>query len=104
MHIQTMHPKTHRATYEVHISPGSHECEESGRALGRVQIFSFVAFKVQIYDFFLAAGGNQSSPLRRQIALSEPISFGEAIKLPRQYNQHSCVPSLHLSLLGFRVH
>ena len=57
---------------------------ESGRAIGRVQAFSFVAFKVQVYDIFLAGGGNQSSPLRREIALSEPISFGEASKLPRQ--------------------
>ena len=71
-----MHPKTYRATYSVHISPGSHECGESGRAIGRVQAFSLVAFKVQ--SFSLAGRGNQSSPLRRQIALSEPISFGEA--------------------------
>ena len=39
---------------------------------------------MQVNDFFLAGGGNQSSPLRRQIALSEPISFGEASKLPKQ--------------------
>ena len=35
----------------MHISPGPHECGESGRAIGRVQAFSFVAFKVQqVYD------------------------------------------------------
>ena len=70
-------------------------CGESGRAIGRVQAFSFVAFKVQVYDsFFSQGGGNQSSPLlRRQIALSEPISFGEASKLHQHsYHQHSCVP------------
>lgn len=33
---------------DIHISPGSHECGESGRAIGRVQAFSFVAFKVQV--------------------------------------------------------
>ena len=26
-------------------------CGESGRAIGRVQAFSFVAFKVQVYEF-----------------------------------------------------
>ena len=37
----------------VHITPGSHECGEFGRAIGRVQAFYFVAFKVQaVYDFF----------------------------------------------------
>ena len=60
---------------DIRISPGSHECGESGRAIGRVQAFSFVAFKVQVYDFFLAGGGNQSSPLlycwrRQQYSLS----------------------------------
>ena len=35
----------------MHISPGPHECGESGRAIGRVQAFSSVAFKVQqVYD------------------------------------------------------
>ena len=34
---------------DILISPGSHECEESGRAIGRVQASSFVAFKVQVY-------------------------------------------------------
>ena len=34
----------------THVSPGSHECGESGRAKGRVQAFSFVAFEVQVYD------------------------------------------------------
>ena len=34
--------------------------------------------------FFSQGGGNQSSPLRLQIALSEPSSFGEASMLPRQ--------------------
>ena len=45
--------------------------------------------------FFLPEGGNQSSPLRRQIALSGPISFGEASKLPRQVQstQLCTVPS-----------
>ena len=42
------------------------------------------AFKVQVYDLFLAGGETNPSPLRRQTALSEPISFGEASKLPRQ--------------------
>ena len=41
-----------RRTY----TSGSHECGESGRAVGRVQAFSFVAFKVQVYDFLLAGG------------------------------------------------
>ena len=68
MHIQTMH------SCDIRISLGSHECGESGRAIGRVQAFSFVTFKVQVYDFFLVGGGNQSSPLRRQIALSESLS------------------------------
>ena len=73
----------HSVRHTLHISPGSHECGESGRAIDRVQAFSFVAFKVQVYHFF-SQGGNQPSPLRCQIALSEPISFGEASKLPRQ--------------------
>ena len=38
---------------DIHISPGSHECGESGRAIGRVQAFSFVAFKVQVYVYDL---------------------------------------------------
>ena len=37
--------KTQCATYEVRISPGSHECRESGRAIGRVQALSLVALK-----------------------------------------------------------
>ena len=52
----------------LHISPGSHECGESGLAIGRVQAFSFVTFKVQVYDFLLAWGGQPiltaSSPNR----------------------------------------
>ena len=47
------HPKIHRATYI--ISPGSHECGESGRAIGRVQALSHVAIKVQVYDWRDAA-------------------------------------------------
>ena len=45
--------------------------------------------------FFSQGGVNQSSPLRRQIALSEPISFGEASTLPRQIQsaQLCTVPS-----------
>ena len=93
MHIQTTHPRG--TSCDIHLSPGSHECGEPGWAIGRVQALSVVAFKVQVYDFSLAEGGNQSSPLRRQIALSEPISFGEASKLPRQMQsaQLCTVPS-----------
>ena len=81
MHIQTMHPRAHRATYI--LARGLMNAENPVGPLGRVQAFSFVAFKVQVKYFVLAGGGNQSSPLRRQIALSEPISFGSASKLPR---------------------
>ena len=90
VHIQTMHPKTHRAT---HISPGSHECGESGLAIGRVQAFSFVTFKVQVYDFFSRRGGQPiltpSSPNRSlgaYLLLAKPVSYQD------RYNQHSCVP------------
>ena len=53
---------------DIHVGPGSHECGEPGRAIGRIQAFSFVAFKVQVWDFFLAGGGQPlltpSSPNR----------------------------------------
>ena len=44
---------------------------------------------------FFSQGGNQSSPLRREIVLSEPTSFGEASKLSRQIQsaQLCTVPS-----------
>ena len=66
----------------VHISPGSHECGESGRAIARVQAFSFVAFQGAglVYVFFLAGGANQS--------FDEPVSYQD------RYNQHSCIPSI----------
>ena len=49
-----IHPKTHRATYHI-LARGLMNAENPGRAIGRVQAFSFVAaFKVQVYDFFLA--------------------------------------------------
>ena len=46
MHIQTTHPKDTSCDIHIKSSPGSHEGGESGRAIGRVQAFSFVAFKV----------------------------------------------------------
>ena len=49
-----MHPKTHRATY-ILARGLSHERGESGRAIGRVQGFSLVAFKVQVYDLSCSA-------------------------------------------------
>ena len=76
----------------VHISPGSHECGESGRAIGRVQAFSFVAFKVQVYGFFLAGGATNPHPFvaksrsRSLSPLAKPVCYHD------RYNQHSCVP------------
>ena len=53
----------------LHITPGSHECGESGRATGRVQAFSFVAIKVLVYDFFLAGGATNPHPF-----VAKPLS------------------------------
>ena len=47
MHIQTMHPKTHRATYI--LARGLMNAENLVGPIGRVQAFSFVALKVQVY-------------------------------------------------------
>ena len=53
---QPMHPLKDTSC-DIQISPGSHECGESGGAIGRVQAFSFVAFKVQVYVFCSRTGG-----------------------------------------------
>ena len=75
----TTHPKTHRTTYILARGLMNAESMVGPRPF---QVSSVVAaFTVQVSDCFLAEGGNKSSPLRHQIALSEPISFGEASRL-----------------------
>ena len=82
---------------DIHFSPGSHEYGESGRAIGRVEAFSLVAFEVQVYDFFLAGGGQAtltpSSPNRSLgaylLSRSQHVTKTDTIST-------AYVPSLHL--------
>ena len=67
-----------------HISPGCHGCGESGRAMGRVQAFSFVAFKGAGLLFFSRRGGATNPHPFVAKSLSRSLPPGEASKLPRQ--------------------
>ena len=84
MHIQTVRVTSCDILI---IRPGSHECGESGRAIGRVQAFPVVAFKVQVYDFFSQGGGINHHPfvaksLSRSVPpLAKPVSYQECVRL-----------------------
>ena len=84
----TTHPKTHRTTYILARGLMNAESMVGPRPFPVSSVVA--AFTVQVSDCFLAEGGNKSSPLRHQIALSEPISFGEASRLQDTYKQHRC--------------
>ena len=86
--VQTTHPATYSG---VHISPGFHECGESGRAIDRAQAFSFVAFKILCRSMLLFSQGGATNPhpfvaksLSRSLSpLARPVSYQD------RHDQHS---------------
>ena len=101
MHIQTMHPKTHRATYILARGLMNADNPVGPSAVSRLSPSLHSRYSSMI---FFSQGGQ---PILIPSSPNRPLGaylLGEASKLPRQIHQHSCVPSLHLSLLGFSVH
>ena len=100
MHIQTTHPKTHRATYILARGPMNAGNLVGPRGVSSLQPFSFVAFRCKSMIVFSQGGATNPHPFVA-ISLSRSLpAFAKTVSYEDRYNHHSCVPSLHPSLLG----